>query len=885
MDPVEQRRIAQAGKEVDPGWYRVHRRVSIHLTRAALALGLSANHASLGMMAAGLAGAALLVPASLAANAVGFAVLYLAFLLDKVDGELARLQGTQNAQGIFLDRMHHRLVEPCLFLAVALHEHLRTGSLVPLVAGFATVVLANAIEENQHLAPYILFKRVREGDRVPGGDAPPARSPGWGRAAALLRPLKGFRMFIVALPLFALAYAAQAMGGRAVPTFVLAASAIALAVYLVFQILHYLREQLDAETHVIGTVVRRSLAEGEAPMDRPTLRFGVLLLLASTGAAGLAAVTPPAARAAGTFYVDGANPSCSNAGPGSPAVPYCTIGAALTAQAGPGTTIRVAGGTYREQVTVPQSGTAGNPLVIEGTGTFANPTIIEGGEWLDDPALWVPATGTTFLAPSVTWATLMVIVDGQRLVPWAGAPDSIPVGGFRHVPGSGLYANLGAGGEAGNPGGRQTIVGRLTHGVFVNNRAWVTVRNLHIRHANDRGVQVTNSSDVGVADNVIEWVQRFGIQAQNSTRVNIARNRTRRNGDHGITLTAGSNACVVEHNETAYNARPGQRAANGIHLFDAPRNVVRRNDIHHNQDTGLHVQAGSDTTLSLQNVCWQNGDHGFDHLSVLGSIHLGDVSYGNHMDGFSFEGGTQNQRMHDCISVANGTTTGRYDLYVDSTSAIGHVSNDNLFWNPDGSEPVKYDKIVYATVAAYSAATGQDTRTIQADPRFLSPAEGNFHLASNSPAIDAANTALAEWPGVDADGYGPVDHPGTANTGIGPVTFADRGAYEYGSAGIVGVPDPAPAVIVEGVSPNPLGGGEGRLAFTTSRPGPLAVDLYDARGRHVRSLLSSDAAPAGAHVAPVDARDASGTRLPAGIYLYRVRSADGERGGKFVLLR
>ncbi|MEO6461921.1 MAG: CDP-alcohol phosphatidyltransferase family protein, partial [Candidatus Eisenbacteria bacterium] len=132
MDPVTQRRIAQAGKEVDPGWYRIHRHLSIHLTRGALALGLVANHASLGMMACGLAGAALLVPASPALNVLGFAVLYPAFLLDKVDGELARLQGTQNLRGVFLDRMHHRLVEPCLFVAVAVHEHLRTGSLVPL---------------------------------------------------------------------------------------------------------------------------------------------------------------------------------------------------------------------------------------------------------------------------------------------------------------------------------------------------------------------------------------------------------------------------------------------------------------------------------------------------------------------------------------------------------------------------------------------------------------------------------------------------------------------------------------------------------------------------------------------------------------------------------
>jgi hypothetical protein len=45
MDLVTQRRIAQAGKDVDPAWYRVHRNLSIHVTRGALALGLAADHA------------------------------------------------------------------------------------------------------------------------------------------------------------------------------------------------------------------------------------------------------------------------------------------------------------------------------------------------------------------------------------------------------------------------------------------------------------------------------------------------------------------------------------------------------------------------------------------------------------------------------------------------------------------------------------------------------------------------------------------------------------------------------------------------------------------------------------------------------------------------
>ncbi|MEO6461679.1 MAG: right-handed parallel beta-helix repeat-containing protein, partial [Candidatus Eisenbacteria bacterium] len=363
------------------------------------------------------------------------------------------------------------------------------------------------------------------------------------------------------------------------------------------------------------------------------------------------------------------------------------------------------------------------------------------------------------------------------------------------------------------------------------------------------------------------------------------RNRVTASGDHGITFTAGTRASTIEYNESDYNARPGVRAANGIHLFGAPANTVRRNRLHHNQDTGLHVQAASDTTLSYQNTSWANGDHGFDHLSVLGSIHVGDVSYDNFTDGFSFEGNTRNQRMHDCISVANGMTNGRYNLYVDSSSAIGHISNDNILWNPTAQAPVKFDDVAYATVAAFAAASGNDTRTLQADPRFVAASLGDFHLLAGSPAIDAANSGVFGWPGSDAEGYAPNDRPEVANTGMGPVTFADRGAYEYGSGETVGVPDLPPAAAgLAGVTPNPLAG-EGRLSFTTSRAGGLAVDLFDARGRLVRRLLARDDAPAGLFVMPLDARGEDGRLLPAGIYLYRVRSVDGEKAGKFVIVR
>ena len=246
--------VAQAGKNGDPAWYRIHRRLSFPITRALLHAGVSADQVSCLMMVLGVGGAILLAAPSPIANAVGFGLLYLAFLLDKVDGEIARCRGSQSPRGILLDRFHHRLVEPLVFAAAAGHAYRLTESAVVAGAGLVTMVLANVIEEHQQLAPFVAYKHVRE-----GGDLPRRTPRGPGRAlrvaARALRPLKAFRFIATVLPMLALCYLADAATGRPVTAWYLVASAVGLAIYLVFQCVHYLSGQLDAEIHAVITTL------------------------------------------------------------------------------------------------------------------------------------------------------------------------------------------------------------------------------------------------------------------------------------------------------------------------------------------------------------------------------------------------------------------------------------------------------------------------------------------------------------------------------------------------------------------------------------------------------------------------------------------------------
>lgn len=69
------------------------------------------------------------------------------------------------------------------------------------------------------------------------------------------------------------------------------------------------------------------------------------------------------------------------------------------------------------------------------------------------------------------------------------------------------------------------------------------------------------------------------------------------------------------------------------------------------------------------------------------------------------------------------------------------------------------------------------TAIINANPVFVDPGAGDFHLQSGSPCIDAGH---GDWaPVIDLEGRSRVDDPNTVDTGTGTPAYTDLGAYEY----------------------------------------------------------------------------------------------------------
>jgi parallel beta-helix repeat protein len=482
-------------------------------------------------------------------------------------------------------------------------------------------------------------------------------------------------------------------------------------------------------------------------------------------------VAVPAARAQVVYHVDRFHPACADSGPGSAEIPYRTIGAAILQHSGPGITLRVHGGVYPEQVTLRGSGTAGSPMTIEAEGAVT----LDGADDFSTPARWARATGNAWVASGVTWPPNQVFADGARLVLSGAGPDSMPSGSFRQVPGTGLYVNL----DGSNPGTHALFVGRRVFGFRLSSNSWVRIRGFTITRTEDRGIYAsTGSNDVELSDNSVSLAGRAGIQIASSTGARLVANRCFENLDHGIALSSVTGA-RLENNECWANSKPGSSAASGIYFSGSSHNELRGNRSHHNEASGVYLQNASSDNLSIQNVAWANGHYGFDLYAAPGTRHIGDLAWGNGREGFSLRSGSTGVALHDVIAAANADSNGGYQLFVEAASAAGFDSNDNLIWTPSGRLPVRFANVAHATVAAFAAATGHDTRTFEEDPRLADPSAGDFHLRAGSRAIDSGNAALADWPATDLEGHARVDDPDIVDSGFGAVDYADRGPYEY----------------------------------------------------------------------------------------------------------
>lgn len=117
------------------GYYFI-RPLSLYVTYFALRLGLTANHITVLQTLSGVAGAvSLAFPAPLM-RLLGVLLLQFGFVLDNVDGEVARFRKQVSVTGKFLDVVGHEIVIPFMFFGLGIGAYFQLGRFEAIIFGF-----------------------------------------------------------------------------------------------------------------------------------------------------------------------------------------------------------------------------------------------------------------------------------------------------------------------------------------------------------------------------------------------------------------------------------------------------------------------------------------------------------------------------------------------------------------------------------------------------------------------------------------------------------------------------------------------------------------------------------------------------------------------------
>ena len=340
--------------------------------------------------------------------------------------------------------------------------------------------------------------------------------------------------------------------------------------------------------------------------------------------------------------------------------------------------------------------------------------------------------------------------------------------------------------------GENVVVTGEDRGFTVRSKSWINISGFHVTNTTDSGIYLRSASNVTLTGNRVSFVGEpvsgettQGIYVLSTTNASIINNTTDHNSDTGIYVSTGNSGIVIRGNTSFANARGYTRAATGIDVR-SPGNTVANNRSYQNEDSGIQLYNGAHGTRVYNNVTYGNGDHGIDVLNSTDTVIVSNTVYDNKTAGINLEGASgtpasSRGTLRNNISVDNGltSTSTRGNVRVDARSLTGTTLNRDLFDLKASGTMVTWGTTQYSSLSVFSAATGQEAQGLHANPLWVAPLAGDFHLQGGSPAIDSADSAAPSQPAADIEGVARINDPATPNTGVGPRAFDDRGAHEH----------------------------------------------------------------------------------------------------------
>jgi hypothetical protein len=205
-------------------------------------------------------------------------------------------------------------------------------------------------------------------------------------------------------------------------------------------------------------------------------------------------------------------------------------------------------------------------------------------------------------------------------------------------------------------------------------------------------------------------------------------------------------------------------------------------------------------------------------------------------------------------------------LYFQASNIL---ANNNIFWLDTAGQDqneiyINYVHNMYEF--RYNDIQGgfPGDGNINADPAFLNPDNGDFHLAEYSPCIDAGDPRSS----LDPDS-----------------SQADIGAYYYDHrVGIYGDENGLPlSISLEQNYPNPFNNYT-IIRYSIDKKQPIRLEIYDVGGRMVSIIQEEEVGP-GLHELIWNANNSGGNTISSGIYFYRLAVGNKEIIKKMLLLK
>jgi len=265
---------------------------------------------------------------------------------------------------------------------------------------------------------------------------------------------------------------------------------------------------------------------------------------------------------------------------------------------------------------------------------------------------------------------------------------------------------------------------------------------------------------------------------------------------------------------------------------------------------------------------------------------IDDLSRSAQLEGWDFVG-THPSRGDDinqmvvptlCDSTASGGICW-------STFMVSALTDDKyLFFDSDPASGYSVDNLAPQAPSGFSAAynTGAGNHltwveSAEEDFQYYNIYRGTTPGFTPGPANLVHSTIDTDWNDPDFDGWDvhykltTLDFSGNESEDSSPevVTGADQSV-------------PGATALMQN-TPNPFNPTT-TISFNTATAGHVTLSIFDASGKHVRTLVDENVS-AGVQTAVWDGRDTAGTPVSSGVYFYRLTTKASSHTKKMVLLK